>query len=83
MTAFDGSALRQASQNPRPFRQREVTLVRLGADHRIEQAYTLADKRDLVRALAPGDGLLAAWTGNYRTDVFWVDDLESVREALS
>ena len=43
----------------------------------------MADKRELVRALGPGDGLLAAWTGNYRTDVFLVNDLESVREALS
>jgi hypothetical protein len=43
----------------------------------------VADKRELVRALGPGDGLLAAWTGNYRTDVFLVNDLESVREALS
>lgn len=43
MTAFDGSARRQASENSLPFRQREVTLVRLGADHRIEPAYTVAD----------------------------------------
>jgi hypothetical protein len=59
-----------------------VTLVRLGADHRVKQAYTVADKQELLRAVGPGDGLLAAWTGDYRTDVFWVDDLESVREIL-
>jgi hypothetical protein len=80
--AFDGSALRQASDGPVPFRQREVTLVRLGADHRVEQAYTVTDKRELLRCLGPGDGLLAAWTGNYRTDVFWVDDVWLVRDAL-
>jgi len=81
--AFDGSALRQASEAPLPFRQREVTLVRLGADHRVEQAYTVAEKQALLRRLAPNDGLLAAWTGAYRTDVFWVDDVRSVREVLS
>lgn len=58
-------------------------MVRLGADHRVEQAYTVADKQKLLRALGSDDGLLAAWTGHFRTDVFWVDDLESVREALS
>ena len=81
--AFDGSALRQASEAPLPFRQREVTLVWLRADHRVEQAYGVADKRDMLESLKPDDGLLAAWTGHYRTDVFWVDDVESVREALS
>jgi hypothetical protein len=38
---------------------------------------------DLLRDLGPDDGLLAAWTGQYRTDVFWVDDVASVREDLS
>jgi hypothetical protein len=81
--AFDGSYLRQASDAPLPFRQREVTLVRLGADRRVEQAYTVGDKQELLRRLGRDDGLLAAWTGNYRTDVFWVDDVEAVSEALS
>jgi hypothetical protein len=66
-----------------PFREREVTFVRLGADHRVEQAYTVADKQQMLQSLRPDDGLLAAWTGHYRTDVFWVDDVESAREALS
>jgi hypothetical protein len=66
-----------------PFRQREVTFVRLAVDGRIEQAYTVADKQALLERLEPGDGLLAAWTGNYRTDAFWVDDLEVVRDALN
>jgi hypothetical protein len=81
--AFDGSALRQASDAPLPFRQREVTLVRLGADQRVEQASTVADKQEMLQSLNPSDGLLAAWTGQYRTDVFWVDNVGSVREALS
>jgi hypothetical protein len=80
--AFDGSALRQASNNPLPFRGREVTLVRLGADGYIEQAYTVADEQEVLRVLGREDGLLAAWTGQYRTDVFWVDDVGAVREAL-
>ena len=81
--AFDGSELRQTSDAPVPFRQRHVTLVRLGAGGHIEQAYTVSGKRELLARLESSDGLLAAWTGDYRTDVFWVDDLAVVRDALS
>lgn len=81
--AFDGSALRQASGAPVPFRARHVTFVRVGADGRLEQASAVAEKQEMLRKLQAEDGLLAAWTGQYRTDVFWVDDLEAVREALA
>lgn len=57
-----------------------MTLIRLGADGCIEQAYRVADKQQLLEDLAAEDGLLAAWTGEYRTDVFWVDDVGAVRE---
>jgi hypothetical protein len=80
---FDGSALRQASDAPVPFRQRHVTLVRLGAAGRLEQAGTVEEKRELLRKLQPHDGLLVAWTGQYRTDVFWVDDVKAVRDTLA
>lgn len=56
-------------------------MARLGADHHVEQAYTVGDREELLRRLGPDDGLLAAWTGNYRTDVFWVDDVEAARGA--
>jgi hypothetical protein len=80
---FDGSALRQASDAPVPFRQRHVTFVRVGAEGRLEQAGTVAEKQEMLRKLESDDGLLAAWTGQYRTDVFWVDDVEAVRDALA
>jgi hypothetical protein len=80
---FDGSELRQASDAPLPFRGRAVTLVRIDANGRIEQAGTVADKQAMLRRLQAEDGLLAAWTGRYRTDVFWVDDVQALREALT
>lgn len=82
MMRFDGSELRQASDAPLPFRERAVTLVRIDANGRIEQAGTVADKQEM-RRLQAEDGLLAAWTGRYRTDVFWVDDVQALREALT
>jgi hypothetical protein len=77
---FDGSALRQASSAPLPFRSREVTLVRLGAHGDLEQARTVAEKQALLDRLVPDDGLLAAWTGRYYTDVFW--STRSARRAV-
>lgn len=79
---FDGSALRQASSAPLPYRSREVTLVRLGAHGDLEQARTVAEKHALLDRLASDDGLLAAWTGRYYTDVFWVDQVSEARGAL-
>ena len=78
---FDGSALRQASHAPVPLRERHVAFALVGADGRLEQAGTVAEKRELLGELQAGDGLLAAWTGQYRTDVFSVDDIETVRRA--
>jgi len=59
-----------------------VTLVRIAADGQLEQAGTVAEKQELLRRLVLKDGLIAAWTGQYRTDVFWVDDLAALRKAL-
>jgi hypothetical protein len=56
--AFDGSALCQASDAALPFRQREVTLVRLGADLRIQQAYTVADSKNSFDACGRVTGYL-------------------------
>ncbi len=80
---FDGSALRQSSDAPLPFRDRGVTLVRLGCDGVVEQARTLEEKRDVLAHLRPNDGLLAAWTGQHRTDVFWVDKVAQLRDAVA
>jgi hypothetical protein len=35
----------------------------------------------MLRESSQADLLLAAWTGNYTTDIFNIDDVEAAREA--
>jgi hypothetical protein len=46
------------------FRERAVTLVRIAADGRLEQAGTVAEKQELLRRLVVEAGLLSRldWT---------------------
>jgi len=39
-------------------------------------------KRALLEEADPDDLFLIAWTGNYRTDVFFVDDRSTLEDAL-
>lgn len=80
---FDGSALRQASDAPHlPFRARHVTLVRIQPDGVISQAKGVEEKRAMLKALDDADCILAAWTGQYSTDVFFVDDRRALTEGI-
>ncbi|MDI5979294.1 hypothetical protein [Amycolatopsis magusensis] len=75
--------LRRTSQNNQfPWQSNLVTLVRVGRDGTVRQAQTDPEKRALVGAARDGDLLLAAWPGEWRQDVFVVDDLRAARLAL-
>lgn len=51
-------------------------------DGRVAQAKRVQDKQALLAKLAEEDLLMAAWTGNYTTDIFVLDDRGAVREAF-
>jgi hypothetical protein len=59
LVRYDGSSLRQASGAPLSFRERAVTLVRIAADGRLEQAGTVAEQQELLRRLVVEDGLFS------------------------
>jgi hypothetical protein len=42
----------------------------------------VTDKRQLLVEAGPGDLILAAWPGEYRQDVFVVDNIDEARTAL-
>jgi hypothetical protein len=80
---FDGSALRQASDAPAlPYKARHVTLIRLEPGGRISQAQSVGDKRAMLAGARHDDCFLVAWTGQYRTDVFYVDDRSTIYAAI-
>jgi hypothetical protein len=64
-----------------PYQERHVTLLRISRDGQISQAQGVQEKREMLASLDDDDALLGAWTGQWRTDVFWLDH-EAVREAL-
>jgi hypothetical protein len=76
--------LRQASAQDRfPYRERHVTFLRLAVDGNVTQAKGITEKRAMLADLHSDDLLLAAWTGNYSTDIFVLDDSAAVRDALN
>jgi hypothetical protein len=80
---FRADSLRQASARERfPYQERHVTFLRLSRDGHVTQAKGIAEKRAMLSELDTGNLLLAAWTGNYSTDIFVVDDLAAVRVAM-
>jgi hypothetical protein len=81
---WDGGSegLRLASQAPVPWKSANVAMIRMTRGRQITTAHTITGKRQILRATVPGDMLLACWPGQYRQDVFVVDDLKAAREAL-
>jgi hypothetical protein len=49
----------------------------------VTTARTLTGKRELLGAAAPSDFVLAAWPGEYRQDVFLVDDPKAAHKAVA
>ena len=47
----------------------------------VRQEHTKTGKRELLSLYQPGDKLMAAWTGNYRTNIFDLP-FENFREAF-
>ena len=82
-TRFRADSLRHASGQERfPYRERHVTFLRVASDGNVTQAKGIGEKRAMLADLQRQDLLLAAWTGNYSTDIFVLDDREAVQSAL-
>jgi hypothetical protein len=75
---FDASTLRRTSDAQFvPWNAGDVTLIRISEDGRITQAQRIEEKRSALRNAAAGDCLLLAWPGQWRQDIFFVDDREA------
>lgn len=80
-SSLDG--FRLASRAPVPWKSPQVALIRVARGGEATTARTLTGKRELLSAAMPSDLLLAAWPGQYRQDVFLVDDRKAARKAVS
>src|ERR1700694_868377 len=81
---FDASGLRRTSALGEvfPWRAQDVTFVCVTADGLVTQAQTIGEKRAILEAADDGDLLLAAWPGQWRQDIFVVDDRDAALEGL-
>ena len=80
---FDASALRRTSDADEvPWRAGDVTLIWISEDGRITQAQRIEEKRNALRDATSGDCLLLAWPGQWRQDIFLVDDRKAAILAL-
>jgi hypothetical protein len=72
---FDASTLRRTSSADHvPWRGGDVTLIWITQRGSITQAQRIEEKRTVLRDAAPGDCLLLAWPGQWRQDIFLIDD---------
>lgn len=80
MPEYSGALLRRPPDEF-PYRERHVTFVRVAGGGEISQAQGVQQKREMPASIGNDDALLGAWTGRWRTDVFWLDH-EAARQAL-
>jgi hypothetical protein len=75
---FDASTLRRTSDADHvPRTAGDVTLIRISESGRITQAQRIEEKRSALRDADPGECLLLAWPGQWRQDIFLVDDRDA------
>lgn len=80
---FDASTLRRTSVTDHfPWGGNKVTLIRIDMNGVVTQASKITEKRQLLAEAGKKDMVLAAWPGEWRQDVFWVDDLDAARRSL-
>lgn len=71
---FDASSLRKSADSPNfPYRERETTFLLISADGKVRSDHTIGGKVDILSDYKPGDLLVAAWNGQYRSDMFLLD----------
>ena len=60
-----------------------VVLVRVCATGEVHSACTIGGKRSILEAVTPDDLLLVGWPGQYRQDMFVVDNRAALSDGLA
>lgn len=84
MKSFDTSSLRHTSASGEifPWRAQDVTLIRVATSGLVTQAQTIGEKQAMLDTADGDDLLLAAWPGQWRQDIFVIDDRAAARQGL-
>ncbi|MDP3767754.1 MAG: hypothetical protein Q8S13_07045 [Dehalococcoidia bacterium] len=70
---MDTSTLRRTSGSPIPWKSPQVALI-LIADSVVTSTNTVTEKREFLQRATDNDTLLIAWPGEFKQDVFVIDD---------
>lgn len=70
---FNLIGVRQSETDRVPCGERGVTFIHISADGTIRADKTVIGKRQILDSFRKGDLLLAAWTGQWSTDIFELD----------
>jgi hypothetical protein len=81
---FDTSSLRRTSDSGGvfPWRDRDVPFIHISASGVIRQAQGIVEKRTMLKEAGKDGCLLAAWPGQWRQDIFVIDDLVAAEQGL-
>ena len=81
---FETSSLRRTSESDDvlPWRAGDVTFICVTATGTVTQAKRIEEKRAILDAVGPDDCLLVAWPGQWRQDIFVIDDREGAQRGL-
>jgi hypothetical protein len=83
-TEYESFSPFKASETKMPYRDRSVTLISVDKQGQLTWTTYLDPKRRAVESARSGESTLyAAWTGQYATHIFLVDDLDIASAALA
>lgn len=83
---FDTRHLRRTSDSADifPWRARDVTFIHVAASSGlVTQAQGITEKRAMLDAATEDDLLLVAWPGQWRQDIFVIDDRDIAQHGLN
>lgn len=85
VTLLRGSnPLRLASEAPYPYRSNRAPFILLTLESgEMSIGQTPREKRELLFVARHGDLILSVWPGEWRSDVFIIDDWDVAREELA
>jgi len=80
-TKWDTGALRRTSEAPVPWRSPRVAMICVSGKS-VRADHTVTGKREMLKIATARDLLLIAWPGEWRQDIFVIDDRGAALTAL-
>lgn len=77
-----GSLRKASDASSFPYTWKTAPFIYVSTDGRINTAQSPADKMSMLQEKEPNDIILSVWPGDWRSDVFEIDDIDLAIKAL-